>query len=109
MWYSRFRGERELVEDDDKGGRSKSSRAKENIAAVAGLVKNDHRIPSRMIQEFLNIPKTVCLRILKEDLRKRKLCARFVPHSLTPKKREDRVTSYQRIIAIADADKNFLN
>ena len=56
-----------------------------------------------MIAESLNIPK-----ILKEDLGKRKLCARFAPHSLTPEQREDRVTSYQDIIAMADADKNFL-
>jgi hypothetical protein len=33
----------------------------------------------------------------------------FVPHSLTPEKREDRVTSCQDIIAMADEDKNFLN
>jgi hypothetical protein len=62
-----------------------------------------------MIAESLNIPKTVVLRILKEDLGKRKLCARFVPHCLTPEQREDRVTSCQDIIAMADADKNFFN
>jgi len=62
-----------------------------------------------MITEFLNIPKTVVLRILKESLEKRKLCARFVSHSLTPEQREDGVTSCQDIIAIADADKNFFN
>jgi len=61
-----------------------------------------------MIAEPLNIPKTVLLRILKEDLGKRKLCARFVPHSLTPEQREDRVTSCQDIIAMANADKTFL-
>jgi len=61
-----------------------------------------------MIAESLKILKTVVLRILKEDLGKRKLCARFVPHSLTPKQREDRVTSCQDIIAMADADKIFL-
>jgi len=32
-----------------------------------------------------------------------------VPHSLTPEQREDRVASCQNIIAIADADKIFLN
>jgi hypothetical protein len=42
-----------------------------------------------MIAESLNIPKTVVLRILKEDLGKRKLCARFVSHCLTPEQRED--------------------
>jgi len=45
-----------------------------------------------MIAESLNISKTVVFRILKEDLGKRKLCARFVPHCLTHEQREDRVT-----------------
>jgi len=67
----------ELVEDDK---RSKSTRTPVNIAVVADLVKNDRRIASRMIAESLNIPKVVVLRILKEDLGNRKLCARFVPH-----------------------------
>jgi hypothetical protein len=62
-----------------------------------------------MRAKFLKIPKTVVLRILKEELGKRKLCARCVPHSLTPEQREDRVTSCQDIIAMADADKNFFN
>jgi hypothetical protein len=96
-----------VVEDDDRGGRPKSTRSEVNIAAVADLVKNDRRIASKMIAESLNIPKTLVLRILKENLGKRKLCARFVPHSLTPEKREDRVTSCQEIIAMADAN-NFL-
>jgi hypothetical protein len=60
-----------------------------------------------MIAESLNIHMAVVLWILKEDLGKRKLCARFVPHTLTPEQREDRVTSCQDIIAMADAD-NFL-
>jgi hypothetical protein len=63
---------------------------------------------SRMIAESLNILKTVVLWILKEDLGKRKLCVRFVLHSLTPEQREDQATSCQGIIATADADKNFL-
>jgi len=62
-----------------------------------------------MIEESLNIPSTVVLLILKEDLEKRKLCARSVPHSLTPEQREDRVTYCQDIIAMADADNNFCN
>jgi len=35
------------------------------------------------------------------------MCARFDPISLTPGQREDRVTSCQEIIAMADPDKNF--
>jgi hypothetical protein len=62
-----------------------------------------------MIAESLNIPKTVVLWILKEDLGKRKLCARFVPHSLTPEHGEDQVTSCQDIIAMSDVDIHFFN
>ena len=62
-----------------------------------------------MLAESLNIPESVVLRILREDLGKRKLCERFVSHALTPEQREDRVTSCQDIIAMVDADKNFIN
>jgi hypothetical protein len=103
-----LRDGRELVEDDERSGRLKSSRTEVNIAVVADLVKNDCRIASRMTAESLNIPETVVLRILKEVLGKRKLCARFVPHALTPEQREDQVTSCRDIIAMGDAD-NFLN
>ena len=83
-WYSQFRARRDLVEDDERGGHPKSPQTDVNIAAVADLVKNDCQIASRMIAESLNIPNTIVLWILKENLGKRKLCARFVPHSLTP-------------------------
>ena len=96
-WYSRFRDGRVLVEDDEKGGRPKSTRTEVNIAAVADLVKNDRQIASRMIAESLKIPKTVVLRILKEDLGKRKLCARFILHSLKPEQRKEEATSCQDI------------
>jgi hypothetical protein len=61
-----------------------------------------------MIEESLNIPKTIVLQILKEDLGKKKLCACFVPHCLTPEQSEARVTSSQDIIAIAMQTKMFL-
>ena len=62
-----------------------------------------------MIAESINISKTVVLRILREDLGKRKFCARFVPHSLTPGQRKHRITHCQEIIAMADAAKFFFN
>jgi len=43
-WHSRFRDGMEVVEDDKRGGRPKSTRTEVNIAAVADLVKSDLRI-----------------------------------------------------------------
>jgi hypothetical protein len=107
-WYSRFRDGTDLVENDEKGDRPKSTRTEVNITAVADLAKNDRLIASRKIEESLNIPKTEVLRILKEDLVKKKLCARVVTHSLTSEQREDRVTSFQDI-AMADTDKKIFD
>ena len=47
-----------MVENNKRDGRPKSTRTEVNIASVADLAKNDHRIASRMIAESLNIPKT---------------------------------------------------
>jgi hypothetical protein len=38
-WYSRFQDGRELAEDEERGGRPKSTRTEANIAVVADLVK----------------------------------------------------------------------
>jgi len=103
--YFQFQDRRELVEDE-RGGPPKLTQTEVNIAAAVDLVKSDRQIASRMIAESLNILKTVVLRILKEDLGKRKLCARFVPHSLTSEQRKDRVTSCQDM-AMADSDNFF--
>ena len=96
-----------MGEDDERGGHPKSTQTEVNIAAAVELVKNDHQIAPRMIAESLNILKTVVLLILKENLGKRKMCACFVPHTLTPEQREDQVTSCQDITAMTDADKHF--
>jgi hypothetical protein len=67
-WFSRFQDGRELVEDDERGGRPKSNRTEVNIAAVADLVENYRGIASRMIAGYLNIPETLVLRILREKV-----------------------------------------
>jgi hypothetical protein len=41
-WYSQFRDGRELLEEDEKGGRPKSIHNEVNVAAVADLIKDDH-------------------------------------------------------------------
>jgi hypothetical protein len=41
-----------------------------------------------MTAGLLNIGKEVVRRIVTEDLRKRKMCARFVPHAMTAEEKE---------------------
>jgi hypothetical protein len=76
--YSRFTDRRELVEDEERGGRQKSTHTEVNIAAVADLVKTYRRIASRIIVQSLNIPMTL--------VRPAEFCSRefFVLHDNTP-------------------------
>ena len=75
-WHKRFREGRESVKDDESSGWP-TSRTDDNIAAVDKMVKE------YLIADTLGIPKTVVLRILREDLNKRKLCSRFGSNNST--------------------------
>ena len=49
------------------------------------------------------------LRILREDLKKQKLCSRFVPHALTQEQMDKRVAACQDLLNMINGDKNFLD
>ena len=82
-WHKWFREGRESVKNDKRSGRPTTSRTYDNIAAVDKMVKEDRRVTSRLRVDTLGIPKTVVLRILREDLKKRKLCSRFGSNNST--------------------------
>jgi len=82
-WHKWFREGREPVKDDGCSGQPTTSPTDDNIAAVDEMVKEDQNVTSRLLSDTLTIPKTVVLQILREDLKKRKLCSRFAPHTLT--------------------------
>jgi len=64
--HSRFR------DDDERGGRPKSSRKEVNSTVVFHFVKNDLRIASRMTAQSLKLSKFVVLPILKGDFGKKR-------------------------------------
>ena len=82
-WHERFREGRESVKNDKCSGQPTTSRTDDNITAADKMVKEDRNVMSRLIADTLSIPKTVVLRILRGDLKKQKLCSRFVLHALT--------------------------
>jgi len=96
------------VKDDERSGRP-TSRTDDNIAAVDKMVKEDRNLTSWLIADTLGIPKPVVLRILREDLKKRKLCSRFVPHTLTREQIDERVAACQDLLNMINGDKNFLD
>ena len=55
----------------------------------------------------MNIGKDTVRKIVVEDSRKRKICSRFVTHSLTPEQKDRRIAACRDLIATADSDRDF--
>jgi len=72
-WHKRSREGRESVKDDERSGRPTISRT-DDIATVDTMVRG-RKVTSRLIADTLGIPKTVVLRILREDMKIQKLCS----------------------------------
>ena len=82
-WHKWFWERRESVKGDELSGRPTTSRTNDNMAIVNKMVKEDRNVTYWLLVDTLGIPKNVVLQIWREDLKKRKMCSRFVPHALT--------------------------
>ena len=69
----------------------KTSVTKANIAALKIVVKHDARLSVRDIATCTGISKGSVQTILKKRLALRKVCARWVPHSLTEEQKTQRL------------------
>ena len=101
-WYGRFRDGREDTEDDPRSGRPTECRNDNNVE----LLQNRH-LSLRMLADEVNIGKDIVRKVVVEELRKRKICSRFVPHILTPEQKYRRNAACRDLIATADSDPDF--
>ena len=96
-WYARFRDRREDVKDNARSGRPSTARTDENVESVR-LLTGDHCTTLQMTADRLNIGKETVCRIVTEDLGKRKICVRFIPHALTTEQKQERIVSCQDLL-----------
>ena len=83
-WFKRFREGKETTEGEPRSGRPSASRTTEMIKKVRQMLTQDRRLTPRLIAEELGISKdTVHTTVIRDDLGKRKIFSRFVPHKLT--------------------------
>ena len=96
-WVRRFNDGRESTENDPRVGRPVSVLTKKNVATVKTLIEEDARYTMQEIEELSGIRSSV-LKILRERLGLRKICARWEPRLLTDEQKQSRVRLASQVI-----------
>ena len=86
------------MKDDARSGRASTARTEENVESVRRLLTEDRLTTLQMIFDLLNTGKETVRRIVTEELGKRQICARFVPHTLTAEEKQERVVYCQDLL-----------
>ncbi|CAF1261575.1 unnamed protein product [Adineta ricciae] len=87
----RFRQGRTSLEDDPRIGRPVTSIADTNIEAVRTLIEENPHISIRYLAFELGVSYGAICGIIHDELKLKKLCARWVPHELNEQCKKQRV------------------
>lgn len=105
-WYKEFQRGNYNLDDEERPGRPITSRTQEKIDAVRKLITIDRRITCRQIEEILHIGASTLNSILHEDLKVKKLCCLWVPHSLDDSQRKVRVEWCKKMLKKYDSGRS---
>ena len=108
-WYAPFKIGVETIEDEDRPGRPFSVRNQRLVAKVRKRIQEERCVTVRMMADEFGVNRKTIRQILVEDLGKRKVASRFVPHALSDDQRHERVQYAKDIIKTAHRNKHFLN
>ena len=108
-WYSRFKSGRRSFEDDPRPGRPSTSHTEVTVASVREIIRANRRLNIREVAEEVRIAFGTCQKILTEDLRMRRVTAKFVPCLLTAEQKDDRVSICTDLRDRAQNNPNFMS
>ncbi|XP_054725145.1 protein GVQW3-like [Anastrepha obliqua] len=108
-WFDGFKNGSEDLNDVERPGRSEASNRAELMEKDREIIAVDGNFTVRMLAEELNSSTGTIWKILTDDLGKRLVCARFVPHQLNEDQKIGRVEHCKDIISTAENDPDFLD
>ena len=108
-WYVRFKSVVETIENEARPGRPFSVRNEGLIAKVRERIQEESCETVRMMANEFSVNRETICQILVEDLGKRNVASRFVPHSFSDDQRHQHVQYAKDIIKTARRNKYFVN
>ncbi len=110
-WHKTFRNAPLTAPTADKrrSGRCKSVRTQENIDFIRELLEDDRHKTVRELVAESGLSQGSVHRIIRQDLKFSRICAKFVPRLLTPEQREHRAKlSADNLSLLADGGQHFM-
>ena len=95
----------ETIEDETRPGRPFSVRNEGLVAKMRKMIQEERCVIVRMMTYEFGVNRETIRQILVEELGKRKVAFRFVPHALSEDQRHERVQYAKDIIKTARRNK----
>jgi len=108
-WYTHFKSGRRSFEDHSRPGRPSTSNTEGTVACVQEIIRADRHLTIREVAEEVRIAFGMCQKILTEDLRMRRVTAKFVSRLLMAEQKDDRVSICTDLCDRAQNDPNFMS
>ena len=97
-WFERFNDGDESLVDHQRTGRPAIARSDKNVTLVSDAINSDKRSTIRSLSEELYMSYGNIQRILTEDLKMHRVCARWVPRLLKEEEMTNRVQKSKQFI-----------
>ena len=102
-WHKRFKEGRESVRDDERYGRSKEVRTPELIGQIKNFMDKDRRVSLETISAQFDVSVGTVHTIIREELKMRKICAKFVPRVLREDQKERRCHDSREMVELINS------
>jgi len=103
-WTEKFKNGVTSVEDSPRPGPAFTAVMEYNIAAVENVIRENRCITVKEVASLLDISVGSAHHIIHDELKFRKVCARWLPTRLTPEMKERRVNACQELLRRYEAD-----
>ena len=92
------------MRDDERGERSKEVRTPELIGQIKNFMDKDRRVSIGTISAQFDVSVGTVHTIIREELKVRKICAKFVPRVLREDQKERRCHDSREMVELINSD-----
>ena len=108
-WHKRFKESKGSVRDDERCGRSKKVNTPELMGQIKNFMDKDCRMSIETIIAQFDVRVETVHIIIREELKMRKICAKFIPRVLREDQKERRCYDSRKMVKLIDSDSAVLD